>query len=69
MWLRLTDVAEPNHEAKAEYSITIEVKGDEDSDMKATLAVTITVNDEAEAWDGNAVGTAAAYWECGDSRA
>ena len=42
-------VAPPNHETKAEYSITIEVKGGADSDMKATLDVTITVDDVAEA--------------------
>ena len=42
-------VAPPNHEAKAEYSITIEVKGGADSDVKATLDVTIKVDDVAEA--------------------
>ncbi len=42
-------VAPPNHEAKAEYSITIEVKGGADSDVKDTLDVTIKVDDVAEA--------------------
>ena len=41
-------VAPPDHEAKAEYSITIEVKGGADSKAKSTLDVTVTVEDVAE---------------------